>query len=104
MTARAELALLEGRRQPPTFGGPKARPVSPHEALRGAVPEALENRIPEERYRIYKMLRLRVLEYPAARLEVSGVVRTAQEVCLYESLSRPPPTPSWPPPDGSCSL
>jgi hypothetical protein len=34
MTARAELALLEGRRQPPTFGGPKARPVSPHEALR----------------------------------------------------------------------
>ncbi len=74
------------------------------ERYAGLVPEALENLIPEERHRIYKMLRLKVLVHPDARLEVSAVLGTAQEVCLYEPISKPPPTPSWPLPAESCSL
>jgi DNA invertase Pin-like site-specific DNA recombinase len=68
------------------------------------VPEALENLAPEERHRVYKMLRLRVLAYPDARLEVSGVLGTCPKVCLYEPISRPRPSRSWRRPGGSCLL
>jgi len=60
----------------------------------GAVPIALDNLIPEERHRIYKMLRLKVLVYPDARLQVSGVLGTDQEVCVFEPLSRHRRSPS----------
>jgi site-specific DNA recombinase len=101
-TARAELAVLEdGRRRLEEL-------ERDGEALMdryvGAVPEALENLLPEERHRVYKMLRLKVLAYPDFRLEVNGVLGSAQEVCSFEPLSRPPPSRSWQPPDGSCSL
>jgi hypothetical protein len=57
------------------------------ERYAGAVPEALENLLPEERHRGYKMLRLRVLADPDFRLEVNGVVGSDQEVCHFEPLS-----------------
>ena len=67
----------------------------------GAVPIALDNLVPEERHRIYKMLRLKVLVYPDARLQVSGVLGTDQEVCLFEPLSRRRRSPSPRRPAGS---
>ena len=57
------------------------------ERYAGAVPEALENLLPEERHRVYKMLRLRVLADPDFRLEVNGVVGSDQEVCHFQPLS-----------------
>jgi hypothetical protein len=57
------------------------------ERYAGMVPEALDSLGPEERHRIYKMLRLKVLAYPEARFEVSGVLGAGPAVCLYE--------PSW---------
>lgn len=39
----------------------------------GLMPEALETLAPEERHRIYKMLRLKVLVYPDGSGELSGV-------------------------------
>ena len=58
------------------------------ERYAGMVPEALESVGPEERHRIYKMLRLKVLAYPEARLLVSGVLDTGHAVCHYEPSSK----------------
>ena len=82
------------RRKPPTPRRVGARPASPHRRYAGAVPNALDNLIPEERHRIYEMLRLKVLVYPDARLQVSGVLGTDQEVCVFEPLSRHRRSPS----------
>jgi hypothetical protein len=101
-TARAELASLEGSRR--RLEELEHDQEALMERYAGAVPEALENLVPEERHRVYKMLRLRVVAYPDARLEVSGVLRTTQEVCLYEPISRPRPSRSWRRPGGSCPL
>ena len=101
-TARTELAILEeGRQRLEELEHDRDALM---ERYAGAVPEALENLTPEERHRVYKMLRLKVLAYPDLRLEVHGVLGSAQEVCSLEPLSRPPPSRSWQPPDGSCSL
>ena len=101
-TARAELAILEEGRQ--RLEELERDGEALMERYAGAVPEALENLLPEERHRVYRMLRLRVLAYLDFRLEVNGVLGSAQEVCLFEPLSRPPPSQSWPPPAGSWSL
>ena len=58
------------------------------ERYAGMVPEAIDSLGPEERHRIYKMLRLKVLTYPEAPLEVSGVLGAGQPVCLYEPSSK----------------
>jgi site-specific DNA recombinase len=58
------------------------------ERYAGMVPEALDSLGPEERHRIYKMLRLKVLVYPEAHLEVSGVLGAGHPVCLYEPSSK----------------
>jgi hypothetical protein len=84
-TARAELAILEEGRQ--RLKELERDGEALMERCAGAVPEGLENLLPEERHRVYKMLRLRVLAYPDYRLEVHGVLGSAQEVCLYEPLS-----------------
>jgi hypothetical protein len=101
-TARAELAILEEGRQRleelERDGGALM------ERYASTVPEALENLLPEERHRVYKMLRLRVLAHLDFHLEVNGVLGSAQEVCLFEPLSRPPPSRSSRPPGGSWSL
>ena len=101
-TARAELAILEERRQ--RLEELKQDRDALMERYTGVVPEALENLAPKERHRIYKMLRLKVLAYPDSRLEVNGVLGSAQDVCSFEPLSRLPPNRSWPPPGGSWSL
>ncbi len=87
-TARAELATLEGSRQ--RLEELEHDQQTLMDRYAGAVPNAFDNLIPEERHRIYKMLRLKVLVYPDARLRVSGVLGTDQEVCLCEPLSRRP--------------
>jgi hypothetical protein len=99
-TVRAELAALESRRR--RLEELEYDQEALMERYAGARPEALENLVPEVRHRVYKMLRLTVLAYPDARLEVSGVLGTAQEVCLYEPISRPRPSRSWRRPGGSC--
>jgi hypothetical protein len=100
-TARAELAILEeGRRRLEEL---ERDGEALMERYAGAVPEALENLLPEERHRVYKMLKLRVLAYPDSRLEVNDVLGSAQEVRHLEPLSRPPPNRSWPPLGGSWS-
>ncbi|HEV2743324.1 MAG TPA: recombinase family protein, partial [Rubrobacter sp.] len=91
-TARAELATLEGSRQ--RLEELERDQQTLMDRYAGAVPIALDNLLPEERQRIYKMLRLKVLVYPDARLQVSGVPGTDQEVCLFEPLSRRPRSPS----------
>jgi hypothetical protein len=40
----------------------------------GMVPEALDNRTPEERHCVYTMRRLNVLAYPEGTLKVSGTL------------------------------
>jgi hypothetical protein len=101
-TARAELATLEGSRR--RLEELEHDQEALMERYAGVVPEALENLAPEERHRVYKMLRLRVLAYPDARLEVSGVRGICPDVCLYEPISMPPPNRSWLPRAGSCPL
>src|SRR3712207_5505101 len=53
------------------------------ESYAGAVPEALENLEPEERHRVYEMLRLRVVAHIDGTLEargiLSGSLRVVQE-------------------------
>ncbi len=101
-TARAELAILEESRQ--RLEELERDGEALMERYAGAVPEALENLTPEERHRVYRMLRLKVLAFPDFRLEANGVLGSAQEVGLFERLSKPPPSRSWPPPGGSWSL
>ena len=100
-TARSELVILKESRQ--RLEELERDGAALMERYAGAVPEALENLLPEERHRVYRMLRLRVLAYPDFRLEVNGVLGSAQEVRLFEPLSRPPPSRNWPPPGGSWS-
>jgi hypothetical protein len=45
----------------------------------GTVPEALDDLSPEERHKIYKMLRLEVLACPDKSLEVSGAILARAE-------------------------
>jgi hypothetical protein len=78
-TTRAELAILEERRQ--RLEELEHDRDALMERYAGAVPEALENLLPEERHRVYRMLRLRVLAYPDSRLEANGVLGSAQDVC-----------------------
>jgi hypothetical protein len=91
-TARGEQAILEEDRQRLEELERDGKPSWNRYA--GAVSEAPGNLLPEERHRVYKMLRLRVLPYPDFRLDVNGVLRSAQEICLYEPLSRLPPSRS----------
>ena len=101
-TARSGLAILaESRQRLEDLERDRDALV---ERYAGAVPEALENLTPEERHRDYNMLRLKVLAYPDSRLEVNGVLGGPRDVYHLEPLSRPPPSPSWPPPGGSESL
>jgi hypothetical protein len=100
--ARAELAALEASRR--RLEELEQDQEALLERYAGAMPEALETLTPEERHRVYKMLRLKVLAYPDARLEVSGVLGTPSNFCLYEPISRPLQSRSWRPPAGSCPL
>ena len=78
-TARRELAALEGRAE-------RLRALERDrdallEGYAELMPEALEALEPEERHRVYNMLRLRVQAFPDGTFEVSGVFREELLVC-----------------------
>jgi hypothetical protein len=54
----------------------------------GMVPELLENLTPQERHRVYRMLRLEVLAYPDGSLEMTGLVGQELGLCGGETSSR----------------
>jgi hypothetical protein len=45
----------------------------------GTIPVSLDDLSPEERHKIYKMLRLEVLAYPDKSLQVSGAILVGAE-------------------------
>lgn len=53
----------------------------------GAVPQALGVLEPEERYRVYKMLRLSVVAHPDCSVTVSGVLGNSINVSNFETTS-----------------
>ena len=78
-TARRELATLEGRSE-------RLRALERDrdtllENYAEIMPEALDTLEPEERHRVYKMLRLRVVGFPDGTLEVTGALREELLVC-----------------------
>ena len=50
------------------------------------VPEALGALEPEERHRVYNMLRLRTVAFPDGALEVSGALREELLVCKNQTI------------------
>jgi DNA repair exonuclease SbcCD ATPase subunit len=78
-TARRELAILEGRAE-------RLRDLERDrdallENYAEMMPEALDVLRPEERHRVYKTLRLRVVAFADGSLEVSGAFREELLVC-----------------------
>jgi len=78
-TARRELATLEGRSE-------RLRALERDrdtllENYAEIMPEALDTLEPEERHRVYKMLKLRVVGFPDGTLEVTGALRQELLVC-----------------------
>ena len=71
-TAEREIAAIEGRREWLEQMEHNRDAVMEHYA--GTVPDSLDDLSPEERHRIYRMLRLEVLAYPDKSLEVSGAI------------------------------
>ncbi len=62
------------------------------EAYAGMIVEALENLAPEERHRIYKLLRLGVRFRPDWPLEITGVfAEVGEEAEKGSSISKPSP-------------
>jgi len=79
--ARRELDLLQERRE--RFQELEQDKHTLLEHYAGMVPGALDGLAPEERHRVYKMLRLRILVHPDGTLEVSGAFGGGLE--LYEN-------------------
>jgi chromosome segregation ATPase len=80
--ARKELEALEGRREELAELERDCDAVMTHYAA--MVPEYLDTLVPEERHRVYKLLKLRVELYPDGTPEVSGVWVEVPEVCKTE--------------------
>jgi len=85
-TAQRELEALDNRRE-------KIEELEHDrdallESYVSLVPESLDALTPEERHRIYKMLRLRVILRPDAPLEVSGSFSDGPSVSELETASK----------------
>ena len=78
-TARRELAALKEHRERIEHLEQDANALLEHYA--SMVPEALDGLTPEERHRIYNMLRLRVSAFPDGTLEVGGILSDGHLVC-----------------------
>jgi len=78
-TARRELAALEGWAE--RLCALKRDRDALLENYAEMMPEALDALEPEERHRVYKMLRLRAVAFPDGTLEVSGALREELLVC-----------------------
>jgi hypothetical protein len=85
-TVRRKLAELEARRE--QLAEIEHDRDTLMERYAGMVPEALEALVPEERHRVYKLLKLRVNLSTDRALEVSGALRVVGEVCEMETSSR----------------
>ena len=86
-TARRELAALEGRSQRlQALERDRDTLLQNYAEL---IPEALDALEPEERHRVYKMLRLRVVAFPDGTLEVSGALGEDLLICNSETTRSP---------------
>jgi len=77
-------------------------------SFENSVPEVLDNLPPEERHRIYKMLRLKVVVGADESIEISGAFRDHLSIGNFEPTSRRSPRASsasglWPRPRLACS-
>ncbi len=84
-TARRELSALETRRE--GLGRLERDRDTLMERYAGMAPGALDGLGPEERHRVYKLLKLRVGVRLDGTLEASGVLGEAPEVCNSGSIS-----------------
>jgi site-specific DNA recombinase len=89
-TARHELEILSRRRE--RIEELERDKNALLESYVGMIPEALDVLTPEERYRVYKMLRLRVVLGPDTSPEVIGTFGASVPVCGLETSSRLPST------------
>ena len=92
ITAERELEALKSRREHlESLERDKEALLETYVAL---APEALGSLTPEERYQIYKMLRLRVVVNLDGTLEISGTLVDGLGVCTSEASSRSRRDPS----------
>jgi hypothetical protein len=89
-TAHRELAALKARRE--QLAELERDRDTLKERYAGMVPKALDSLVPEERRRIYKLLKLRVNLSIDRGLEVSEALGDVGEICETETLSRSPST------------
>ena len=82
-TAERELEVLGSRRQEIEALEQDANALLGSYA--GQLPEGLDALDPEERYNVYKMLRLKVRAYPDMSLEVPGAFAKGLNVCSLET-------------------
>jgi site-specific DNA recombinase len=82
-TARRELAVLEGRTE--RLRALERDRETLLQTYAEMIPEALSALEPEERHRVYNMLRLRTVAFPDGTLEVSGALREELLVCKSET-------------------
>jgi hypothetical protein len=85
-TAERELAALQSRREASEQLELDKEAMLEHYAR--IAPEALDSLTPEERHRLYKMLRLEVLVRPDSSLEVSGLFGEAVSLSDSELVPR----------------
>jgi hypothetical protein len=84
--ARRELAALENRRE--RLAEMERDRDTLMKRYVGMVPETLDALTPEERHRIYKLLKLKVNLLTDGTLKVSGALGDGAEVCETETVSR----------------
>jgi site-specific DNA recombinase len=85
-TTRKELVALEARRD--QLAELERDRDTLMECYAGMVPDALDALAPEERHRVYKLLKLRVNSSTDGALDVSGALGDVGEICKKETTSR----------------
>jgi hypothetical protein len=83
--AQRELAALKGRRE--RLQELKRDRDAFVEHYAGLVPEALDALSAEERHRVYRLLRLRVMVNRDGSVEVTGALGTGLDLCALETTS-----------------
>jgi hypothetical protein len=85
-TTRKELVALEARRD--QLAELERDRDTLMECYAGMVPDALDALAPEERHRVYKLLKLRVNSSTDGALDVSGALGDVVEICKKETTAR----------------
>ena len=93
-TVEKELEALQHRRE--RIEGLQRDRDALLESYAGIVSEELDSLAPEERHRIYRMLRVQIVAHADETLEVSGAFSSSFEVCSSESTSGRGSSPSPP--------